>query len=264
MRELWSCHKGSSIVGRLFSRFGEGPKGRTVKIKKQVLQLLFPIRCPVCDSIVIPCGEKICLECMDKLKLLTPPWCMKCGKKLKEEREFCEDCKKKAHVFARGRALYEYRSVAPSIYRLKYGGRQEYAEFFGEEMGNYLKNFIRQVNPDGIVPIPLHRKRRNQRGYNQALLLARALGSCLEIPVYDKILLRAKNTVPLKLQNPLERQNNLKKAFIMARNDVKLKTILLVDDIYTTGSTMDEVARVLKQGGVEQIFFVTLACGAGI
>lgn len=226
--------------------------------------MLFPTRCPVCDEIVTPLGEKICLGCMEKLKLLTPPWCMRCGKKLKTEGEFCEDCRKKTHLFTKGRALYEYGSVAPSIYRMKYAGRREYAEFFGEEMGRYLKHFIAQVQPDGIVPIPLHKKRLNKRGYNQATLLARALGSYLGIPVYDQILRRTKNTAPLKLQNPLERQNNLKKAFIMLENDVKLKTILLVDDIYTTGSTMDEVTSVLKQNGVEHVYFVTLACGAGV
>jgi ComF family protein len=147
---------------------------------------------------------------------------------------------------------------------MKYGGRREYAEFFGEEIEKYLGDFIRKVNPDGIVPIPLHKKRFAHRGYNQAELLARVLGTHVELPVYTKMLVRVKNTKPLKLQNPSERQNNLKKAFIMAQNDVKLKTILVVDDIYTTGSTIDEAARVLKENGVENIYFVTLACGAGV
>ncbi len=233
-------------------------------IYKQLLQLFFPTRCPVCDGLVAPYGEKICLACMEKLKLLTPPWCMKCGRKLEDEGELCEDCRKKGHEFIRGRALYEYGSVAASIYRMKYGGRQEYADFFGEEMGRYLGSFIRQMKPDGIVPVPLHRKRQKERGYNQAALLAKALGEHMEVPVYDKLVRRTKDTKPLKLQNPGERQNNLKKAFIIAENDVKLKTILLVDDIYTTGSTMDEMARVLKRHGVEKVCFVTIACGSGI
>uniref|UniRef100_UPI004055EC39 double zinc ribbon domain-containing protein n=1 Tax=Acetatifactor sp. TaxID=1872090 RepID=UPI004055EC39 len=235
-----------------------------INIKKQMLSLVFPTRCPVCDEIVVPLSEQICLGCMDKLKLLTPPWCMRCGKKLNTDEEFCEDCKKKVHYFTRGRALYEYQSVASAIYRMKYGGRREYAEFFGKEMAVYLKDFIAQVKPDGIVPIPLHRRRLNKRGYNQAALLAKALGACTGIPVYERIVRRMKNTAPLKLQNPEERQNNLKKAFIMLENDVKLKTILLVDDIYTTGSTINEVTKVLKQGGVLNVYFVTLACGAGV
>lgn len=233
-------------------------------MRETARELLFPRRCPVCDGIVRPWGEKICPECLGSLKLLTPPWCMKCGKKLDGDEEYCADCARISHVFDRGRALYEYRSAAWSIYRMKYGGRQEYAEFFGEEMARYLGSFVRQARPDGIVPIPLHRRRLRRRGYNQAALLALALGERLGIPVYENLLVRVKNTKPLKLQNPSERINNLKKAFNITENDVKLKTILLVDDIYTTGSTMDEAARMLRQHGAERIFFLTLACGAGI
>lgn len=233
-------------------------------VTAQLLQLLFPRRCPVCDEIVVPYGERICAGCVGKLKLLTPPWCMKCGKKLAGDETICSDCRRKSHLFIRGRALYEYGSVASSIYRLKYGKRQEYAEYFGKEAAFYLGDFIRGVGPDGFVPIPLHRKRQNKRGYNQAKLLARALGSSLSVPVYDKLLVRVKNTAPLKKQNPEERQNNLKKAFIIGQNDVKLDTIILIDDIYTTGSTVDEATRVLKESGVKNIYVITLACGAGV
>ncbi len=233
-------------------------------IKKWALQLLFPLRCPVCDRIARPWGEKICISCMHELKLLTPPWCMKCGKKLYEEAEFCTDCRKKRHNYIRGRALYEYGSVAPSVYRLKYKKRQEYADFFGEEMARYLEDFIRECKPDALIPVPLHRKRQNKRGYNQARLLAEALGRYLGVAVRSDIVKRVKNTAPLKRQNPSERQNNLKKAFIMTQNDVKLNTIIIIDDIYTTGSTVDELAEVLIQHGVKNVFYIALACGAGV
>lgn len=229
------------------------------------LQLLFPLRCPVCDDIVTPSGEKICLACLKKLKYITPPRCMKCGKKLEEEeQEYCHDCATRKHVFIRGRALYEYGSVAACVYRFKYGNRREYADFYGEEIGRYLGDFIRQVQPQALIPIPLHRKRERKRGYNQAFLLANAISRYTGVPVCDKILVRVKNTAPLKHLNPAERQNNLKKAFLIKKNDVKLKTVLLVDDIYTTGSTMDEAARVLMEAGVEKVYYVTLSCGAGV
>lgn len=227
-------------------------------------QLLFPLRCPLCDEIVVPFGEKICPECITKRKILKASYCMKCGKKVQEQRELCEDCRNIKHVFFRGRALYEYESVAGSIYRFKYGGRQEYADFYGEEMARYLGDFVRSIKPDVLIPIPLHRSRQKQRGYNQAALLAKAFGSRLKVPVLENYLLRVKNTTPLKLLNPKERQNNLKKAFNIVQNDVKLKTVILVDDIYTTGSTVDEVARVLLDCGVQEVYFVTLACGAGV
>ena len=229
----------------------------------QFLQLLFPRRCPVCDGIIQPSGEMICVSCLSKLKLLTPPWCMQCGKKLRDEGEYCQECREGKRSFSRGRSLYEYDSAAVSLYRFKYGGRQEYAAFYGEQAVEYLGEFIRAIQPDAIVPIPLHRKRKAKRGYNQAELLAREIGKRMGIPVRTKLLLRVKNTVPLKQLNPKERQNNLKKAFLIAENDVKLKTILLVDDIFTTGSTMDEAARTLRSVGVENICYVTLACGTG-
>lgn len=229
-----------------------------------VLQAVYPRRCPVCDGIVRQRGEKICLECMGRLKLLTPPWCMCCGKKVEEGEEYCRDCRERKHMFERGRALYEYDSAAESLYRFKYAGRREYAEFFGEQITDYLGDFIRDIRPDGFVPIPLHRRRQARRGYNQAALLADAVGRRTGIPVYRHLLVRVRNTAPQKKLNRAERQNNLKKAFNIPENDVKLKTILVFDDIYTTGSTIDEAARALRAAGAERIYFITLACGAGV
>ena len=197
---------------------------------------------------------------------MTQPWCMRCGKKLDSEEEYCADCKRQNHEFVRGRSLYEYESVAGAIYRMKYNGRQEYAEYFGEEICRYLGTFIRRIQPDVLIPVPLHPRKMRMRGYNQAALLARAVGNRVGVPVGEDLVMRVKNTKPLKLQNPYERQNNLKKAFIINKNDVKLKmtSAILVDDIYTTGSTVDEISRVLKAEGVEKVYVITLACGGGI
>ncbi len=236
-----------------------------------LLQLLFPRRCPVCDGIVMPFGEKICLGCIPKLRYVTPPRCLKCGKKIANAaEEYCPDCMNRAqrglseHAFVSGRSLYEYDSVAPSIYRFKYGGRREYAAFFGEELARYLGEYIRDRGIEGLIPVPLHRSRQRKRGYNQAKLLAKSLSGYTGVPVYDKILVRTKNTLPMKRLNPAERQNNLKKAFNIRQNDVKLKVVLLIDDIYTTGTTVDAAARVLLAAGVEQVYFLTLACGRGL
>ena len=224
--------------------------------------MLFPRRCPVCDEIVTPLGEKICLKCLGKLRPIASPWCMICGKGLRQEGRLCAECQKgRIHAYRRARALYDYQSVAPSIYRFKYEGRREYGDFFGEEMARFLGEFILSVKPDGIIPIPLHPKRMRKRGYNQAGVLARALGKELSLPVYEKILFRVKNTAPLKEQNYKERQNNLKKAFLVRKNDVKLNTIILIDDIHTTGTTVDEAAMALMAGGIPNVYVVTLAGG---
>lgn len=239
------------------------------KLYQTIIQLLFPLRCPVCDAIVMPASEKICLDCMKKLRYITGPRCLRCGKKLEcAEQEYCHDCAKGKHCFMRGRALYEYGSIAPALYRFKYGNRKEYADFFGEEIAGYLGDFIHEVHPDGLIPVPLHRKRLKKRGYNQAFLLAKAIGQYTDVPVFDKLVARTKNTVPLKRLNPQERQNNLKKAFHIVGNDVKLietmQSVIIVDDIYTTGSTIDEVASVLLAAGVKQVYFLALACGKGL
>ena len=225
-------------------------------------QLLFPRRCPVCDEIVTPQGEKICLACLGKLRPVASPWCVICGKGLSHEGRLCTECSKgRIHAFRRARALYDYPSVAPSIYRLKYEGRREYADFFGEEMARYLGDFIRETKAEGIIPIPLHKKRMRKRGYNQAGVLAKVLGKKLGLPTYENILFRVKNTAPLKEQNYKERQNNLKKAFLVRKNDVKLNTIILIDDIHTTGTTVDEAAMTLMAGGIPNVYVVTLAGG---
>lgn len=228
------------------------------------MQLLFPLRCPVCDDIVVPAGAGICPGCAAHLKVISSLYCMKCGKPLEEqEQEYCLDCSERKHFFEWGRALYEYGSAAASIYRFKYGGRREYAEFFGRHMAEVLREEIRRMAPDLLIPIPLHPARKRKRGYNQAHLLAKSISGYTGIPVCGTILIRVKNTVPMKRLNPQERQNNLKKAFLIRGNDVKCKTILLVDDIYTTGSTIDAAAKVLLEAGAEKVYFVTLSVGSG-
>lgn len=231
------------------------------KLWETAVQLVFPRRCPVCDGIVVPWGEKICPACRKRLKPVAAPWCMQCGKKMAGPGEYCRECGPGKRSFARGRILYEYEGAAMPIYRFKYGGRREYADFFGAEMAEYLGDFIRAAKPEGIVPIPLHPRRKAARGYNQSLLLAKRIGALTGIPVYADWLVRVKNTAPLKRLSPKERQNNLKKAFNITGNDVKLKIVMIVDDIYTTGATVDEAAKVLREAGVERIFFVALAGG---
>ncbi len=227
------------------------------------LEFLFPLRCPVCDA-VLPRGQRICALCRKDLRVIKTPYCLKCGKRLCDENErLCSDCATYPHVFDRGRALFEYVPIRRSLYRLKYGNRAEYAGFYGEEMARHLGSVIRSWEPDAIVPVPLHRKRLAKRGYNQAELLAEVIGRRLGIPVQKKLVRRLKNTVPQKNLDAAGRQNNLKKAFKLSRNDVKLNSIVIIDDIYTTGSTIDAVATVFKEAGTRSVYFVALSVGKG-
>lgn len=228
-----------------------------------LIDLFFPRRCPMCDG-VLPLGELICAECAKELRRVMPPYCLKCGKPIADAgKEFCPDCQSNVHLYREGRALYEYRAVRASIYRFKYRGRYEYAAFYGKALAEGMEAVIRRWQPDALVPVPLHKARKRKRGYNQAEALARVLGKTLDIPVDTTLIQRVKKTTPQKQLNRQMRQNNLKKAFKIDRNDVKLNTIIIIDDIYTTGSTIDAMASALLEAGIQNIYFIALAIGRG-
>ena len=113
------------------------------------------------------------------------------------------------------------------------------------------------------MPIPLHPSRKRKRGYNQAQILAEEIGKILEIPVDSKSLIRTRKTSPQKKLGHQERKKNLKHAFAVKHTFQAAKRVLLVDDIYTTGNTIDAVSNVLKQKGVENVYFLTISIGQG-
>ncbi len=228
-----------------------------------ILELIYPTRCPFCDEPLLKSERPVCAFCSGQIEWATEPYCMKCGKVLQDaETEYCADCRSYHHFFERGRSVFVYKGpVKKSIYRFKYAGRKEYAKAYAMLAQQHLGGYVRKVAPDALVPVPLHRKRYNRRGYNQARLFATALGNRMGIPVYADLVKRTRNTLPQKMLERSERQNNLKKAFKINRNDVKLNTIIIIDDIYTTGSTIDALAEVLREAGVEKIFFLTISGG---
>lgn len=229
-----------------------------------LLDLLYPRHCAVCDEIT-GVGELVCRQCQSKVSYIKEPCCAKCGKQLKnEEKEYCEDCDRKEHSFIQGVALFDYGSMSDSIFRFKYGGRAEYAQFYGRELLEKKGSWLRMIQPDALVPVPIHFSRERQRGYNQAELIAFELSKRTKIPVNRTLIRRKTKTEPMKNLSSTERQNNLKKAFKIWRNDVKLNTIVIIDDIYTTGSTIDAMSRVMQEAGVSNIYFMTLTIGRGI
>ena len=169
------------------------------------------------------------------------------------------------HHFTRGRALYVYGGTArESISRFKFHGRREYADFYGQDIIKHLGSFIRRYNPDMIIPVPISKEKMKKRGYNQAGLIAESISRCTGIPVNRKAVIRTRNTPPMKELTRTERMKNLKGAFKINAHDVKCRNVLIVDDIYTTGSTIDAIAGGLKKAGARDIIFVTLATGTPV
>lgn len=227
--------------------------------------ILYPRRCPVCDRAVLPFGSLVCETCRNKFVYIKEPCCMKCGKELEDAgEEYCGDCRRRKHLFDAGRSVFAYKSVSDSLYRFKYKGRQEYAAYYARCIAERLGEWIMRCKPDALVPVPIHASKRRMRGYNQAEKLARELGRIMNIPVDTDLIKRARRTTPMKNLSVPERQNNLKRAFKICRNDVKLSTIVIIDDIYTTGSTIDAMSYELRKAGIRHIYFVTLAIGKGL
>ena len=230
----------------------------------RALDFLYPGRCPVCDGIVpafeirdghIRRGGLIHRSCHRKIKYVRGATCVN------PTAEYCDDCRTTVHCFDRGYSVFAYRSVSGSIYKFKYMGRQEYAAFYGRATKKLLGRKLKALGIEVIVPVPMYHAKERKRGYNQAAVYARAVSAELGIPVCEELVTRARNTAPMKELDARGRRNNLKKAFIIAKNDVKFKCVLIIDDIYTTGSTIDEIAHEFRMAGVEKIYCLTLAIG---
>lgn len=232
------------------------------RLDRMFLDLLYPPRCIICDR-VVSTQETVCSACQKKIHIVQEPACMKCGKPLLDSRkEFCRDCGKVKHNFVQGKSLWIYETeIKRSIYRFKYQNKREYAGGYAEEIAKQYGEWIRKKKIQALVPVPLYKKKEKKRGYNQAQALAQELGGIWGLPVYKDLLIRVRDTLPQKMLNDTERKNNLKKAFKTTENIVQLKHILLVDDIYTTGSTLDAAAEALLKAGAEEIYTCCISIG---
>ena len=244
-------------------------------IKEALLSILYPRRCPVCHDIVTPRGHLVCPDCLKKVSFVQDPICLCCGKEIaSEEIEYCYDCSHHTRSFAGGFALALYDPVMrESIRRFKNGGRMEYADWYAEALWQQYGQRLRKLDIDAVVPVPLHRSRRNERGYNQAELLAGRLAKRLQVPMYPNALKRTRKTTAQKYLGGRERQRNLESVFVLGRqskashslpmgkNLVDGRVILLVDDIYTTGGTAEACTRVLLDAGARTVYLVNVCIG---
>ena len=237
-----------------------------------VLSLFFPRLCPICGR---PVGEEAldssgaaCFLCVQSLKPITGPVCIRCGRPVSVPDDLtCGECRRTGLAteasFEQGICLYPYAEVQEGLLELKYKNRREYAEFFGREGALRAGDLIQNVwQADTLVPVPVHRRKEKLRGYNQAALIARVLGRELSLPVEERVLIRTRQTAAQKKLDPLARLRNLRGAFVATGDVSGLRRVVLVDDVYTTGSTMESCARALKSVGVEKVYFVAMAAAS--
>lgn len=239
-----------------------------------IVEILFPAKCPICGMILKRQEKRICHSCKRVLPRICEPMCSRCGKPMDDrdmESEYCFDCKRKQinqDVLTKGTALWLYdKRMKKAMADFKYGGCSENAHFFADELYRFRGEQMRKWQAEAIIPVPLHWRKKWFRGYNQAASLASALGARMSIPVYTDILKRKRYTKPQKGLSDRERRCNLQKAFCINQsiqvNERNLRRVLLVDDIYTTGATLESCATVLRTVGVEEIYFACLCIGGG-
>lgn len=235
------------------------------KITGRAADLLFPRRCPVCFDIVTPRGELICPQCAGKLSPVKSPVCKKCGKTVDSETaEYCLDCTRRPKSFEYNLAVFSYNNCASrSMAAVKYKNKREFLDFYGEAAWHRFGRQLQHMAPHILVPVPVHPSRQRARGFNQAQVLADRLADHLGVPVCPGGLARVKKTAPQKDLDPGQRLENLQQAFAPGKIPPGVKTALLVDDIYTTGSTLEACARILRSMGVEKVWALTIFVGRG-
>lgn len=225
-----------------------------------LLDFLFPSYCEICAQKLQ--GEKyICQKCLKKVKYINANTCSLCGKELTLQVEaLCKDCKDTKRYFKEARAIGRYEGVLKDyLHLLKYYHKPYLEILFPDIIKDYAK-WIKDYQFDYIIPIPLHPKRLRERGYNQAELLAKYLSKAYKIKFYKNNLKRKKETLPQVGLNEKERLRNVKNSFIVKHKErVKDKNILLIDDVYTTGATVNECSKELKESGAKKVVVLTLA-----
>lgn len=236
------------------------------------LDLIYPPRCPICDGVRFFDEPVCCSECGAKVIYVSEPFCMCCGRPLsRDDREFCFDCSKKKRSYQNGLALGVYEgALRESVIRCKFHGRQAYASWYAEELVKRQGDRLVSLRADAIVPVPMHPRKQNRRGYNQAACFGAELSKRIDVPLVRDVLLRTRFTEPQKELNDTARLQNLLDAFAVSQTRLSeykknhpFERVILVDDIYTTGSTMEACARLLRESGVTMIAPVTIAVASG-
>ena len=227
-----------------------------------LITLAYPHRCIVCNS--LDTDSCLCPKCLLGIDPIAKPSCVRCG--LSIHADGCPHCASRPQAFVRARACGSYSGVLQTaIHHLKYRDKPQLSVPLGIHLGAYARLHAKDLNHlafDYVVPSPMHAHRRRLRGYNQAERIARVVAEQLEIPLAPDALFRNRNTrsqVGLKVE---QRTDNLRGAFSVTHSETwSGTTVLVVDDVTTTGSTLHECAVAMKAAGAKHVYGLTLAAG---
>jgi ComF family protein len=229
-----------------------------------LLQLLYPKVCAACSTSISLDDRHFCRSCRDTLTTDPYPACRRCGSTVgpfTQTADGCSHCRSESYFFDGVRRLGCYEGLMRElILAMKNPSGEAVAVMAGELWAEAMAPGLRNLGAHLVVPVPLHWRRRWARGYNQSEMLARALARSLELPCRPRQLQRIRNTPPQPRQTPQGRRTNLRGAF-RARSHPPIKdlTVLLVDDVLTTGSTCSDASRALREAGAGRVIVTVLA-----
>ena len=236
---------------------------------ESLTSFIYPRTCLVCNTRLSPERRKpLCEECLSKIAFIQPPFCIKCGRPLpgssSHKAGLCIDCQRsrKRYPFLRAWSACLYsETLRKCIHTLKYNKRQGLAAFLSQFIIAFIKKNVTMGEFDIIVPVPLHNLKLRERGFNQAELLTKPIAREFNLPISSN-LRRLRPDISQTTLSRQDRFNNIRGAFASSRSlEFQDKNLLLADDVFTTGATVSECARVLYSYGARSVCALTLARG---
>jgi ComF family protein len=230
------------------------------------LDLLYPRVCAGCGALVdLPSGE-LCWDCLAAFERVREPFCAHCGdpvEGLVEHRYVCSVCANRPPAFDLARSALRYRgALRAALHAFKYGGAACLARDFTAFLVGCVRAQYADARLDGVLFVPLYPRRERARTYNQSRLLAASLARALRLPLLDHSLVRRRDTSSQTRLTAQQRRENMHDAFAVPEPEwIDGRRVLLVDDVMTTGATVNECSRVLKRAGAVSVHVVTVGRG---
>ena len=227
---------------------------RSSELIELVLDSFFPRRCVGCGKL----GAFICPECLKNLPRLLPPLCPHCGKP-QASGIVCPDCRRRQTEIDGISSPFRFDEVIrKAIYELKYRNLKAISPCLAQLLADYLRS--NPLDGEALTYVPLHPRRLRERGYNQSRLLAGELSKRIDLPVIEDCLVRVKQAQPqVRAHDVQERQRNAADAFVSRDEKVNGKQLILIDDVCTSGATLESCATALKSNGAAFVWGLTLA-----
>ncbi|MDI6892223.1 MAG: ComF family protein [Actinomycetota bacterium] len=224
------------------------------EIFKGLVDLVFPPTCHVCDSFS---EQSLCADCFSSLPLIDSPLCRRCGKPCHLAVDECRECRGRKCYFSTARSAGFYEgNLKEATHSFKYGNGRKLAPIFARLM---VEKMEKDLGIDLVTYVPLSLSKERRRGYNQARLLALEISDLIGKPCIPA-LIQIKETVDQSKLSPRERRENVRRAFLSAAGvDIRGRFLLLIDDVFTTGATVNECSRALLAGGAKDVHVLTLA-----